>query len=89
MPASWQAGCCPKTSLSYITAFWQITPHKSLAPYRERRGWKSLAERNKSSGRGTFDRGDLKEVADFDALWSYYRFPFAMRTLQEELMALM
>jgi hypothetical protein len=25
----------------------RIAPHKSLAPYRECRGWKSLAERHK------------------------------------------
>lgn len=36
---------------------------KSLAPYRECRGRQLLAERNKGSGRGTFDRGDLKEAA--------------------------
>jgi hypothetical protein len=41
-----------------------ITPHKSLAPYRECRGGKSRAKTEQGSGRGTFDRGDLKEVAD-------------------------
>ena len=48
--------------------------HKSLAPYRECRGSKTLAERNKSSGRGTFDRDDLKEAAGAavraSVLWS-------------------
>jgi hypothetical protein len=40
-----------------------ITPHKSLAPYRECRRRKSW-HNGRNSGRGTFDRGDLKEVAD-------------------------
>src|ERR1035438_94445 len=41
----------------------RITPDKSLAPYRECRGGKSRAKTEQGSGRGTFDRGDLKEAA--------------------------
>jgi hypothetical protein len=51
----------------------RITHDKSLAPYRECRGGK-VSPGKENSGRGTFDRGDLKEVADW-TLWSYYRFP--------------
>ena len=35
---------------------------KSLAPYRECRGG-NAPKTERGSGRGTFDRGDLKEVA--------------------------
>ena len=41
----------------------RITNDKSLAPYRECRGPRS-SHNGRIFGRGTFDRGDLKEVAD-------------------------
>ena len=41
---------------------WQISPHKSLAPYRECRGVQ-IRDAEEDSGRGTFDRDDLKEAA--------------------------
>ena len=40
----------------------QIGPQKSLAPYRDCLGREWKGEAN-CSGRGSFDRGDLKEVA--------------------------
>jgi hypothetical protein len=40
----------------------RISTDKSLAPYRDCLGSKRTGEEN-CSGRGSFDRGDLKEVA--------------------------
>ena len=44
------------------TAFWEITPRKSLAPYRDCRGGE-CAGTMIIPVRGSFDRGDLKEAA--------------------------
>jgi hypothetical protein len=44
-------------------AFREITPDKSLAPYRDCLGWEGTGM-VKRAGRGSFDGGDLKEVAD-------------------------
>jgi len=50
--------------VDHVNALHGKSPGKSLAPYRECRGWRSLAERNGTRfGRGTFDRDDLKEAA--------------------------
>jgi hypothetical protein len=39
----------------------RVSTHKSLAPYRECRG-ENPRRAEENSGRGTFDRGDLKEA---------------------------
>ena len=59
-----------------------IRTEKSLAPYRECRGGNLAQNTEQGSGRGTFDRGDLKEVAD-STRYGATSIPFAMKELQE------
>jgi hypothetical protein len=54
---------CRAASRGLIRHHWPISPRKSLAPYRECLGG-NPRRTEQGWGRGTFDRGDLKEAAD-------------------------